>query len=52
MDSINKNQKEDNFENLHGPEAVKKIKDLADKAGSCFFCTKLSSNTTNGYRRN
>lgn len=43
MDSINKNQREDNFENLQGPEAVKKIKDLADKAGSCFFCTNIKS---------
>ena len=46
MDSINKNQKEDNFENLHGPEAVKKIKDLADKAGSCFCCTKITSGSS------
>lgn len=46
MDSINKNQKEDNFENLYGAEGVKKIKDLADKAGSCFFCTKISNGKT------
>jgi len=43
MDSINKNQKEDNFENLFGEEAIEKIKTLAGKAGSCFFCTKIQT---------
>jgi general stress protein 26 len=43
MDSINKNQKEENFKNLAGSEAVEKIKELADKAGSCFFCTRIST---------
>jgi general stress protein 26 len=40
MDSINKNQPEDNFKNLLGAEAVEKIQELAKKASSCFFCTK------------
>lgn len=40
MDSINKNQPEDNFKNLLGDEAIEKIKELAKKASSCFFCTK------------
>ncbi|MEP6466206.1 MAG: pyridoxamine 5'-phosphate oxidase family protein, partial [Parafilimonas sp.] len=43
MDSINKNQSEKNRENLLGDEAIAKIKDLAKKAGSCFFCTKINS---------
>lgn len=43
MDSINKNQPEDNFENLIGKEALEKIKELADKSGGCFFCTKIVS---------
>lgn len=43
MDSINKNQPEDNFENLSGTEALKKIKELAEKAGSCFFCTDIKT---------
>lgn len=43
MDSINKNQPEDNFENLSGEQAVEKIKDLVEQANSCFFCTKLGS---------
>lgn len=41
MDSINQNQKEDNFKNLVGQEGLDKIKELADKAGSCFFCTRI-----------
>ena len=43
MDSINKQQPEDNFKNLVGPEAIEKIKSLAKKAGSCFFCTKITT---------
>jgi len=43
MDSINKNQPEDNFEDLFGPEAIEKIKSLAGKAGSCFMCTKIET---------
>jgi general stress protein 26 len=43
MDSINKNQPEDNYKDLYGEEAAKKIKELAEKAATCFFCTK--SNT-------
>lgn len=40
MDSINKNQPEENFKNLVGQEGVDKIKELAKQAASCFFCTK------------
>ncbi|RZJ72843.1 pyridoxamine 5'-phosphate oxidase family protein [Flavobacterium sp.] len=43
MDSINKNQPEDNFENLFGSEGIEKIKSLASKAGSCFMCTKIET---------
>lgn len=43
MDSINKNQKEDNFKSLTGQEALDKIKELTKKAGSCFFCTKITT---------
>jgi len=41
MDSINQNQPEDNFKDLVGQEALDKIKALAKKAGSCFFCTQI-----------
>jgi general stress protein 26 len=43
MDSINKNQPEDNFRNLVGQEAIDKIKELAKKAGSCFMCTRITT---------
>ncbi len=43
MDSINKQQPEDNHENLIGAEAGRKIKELVDKSSTCFFCTKLTT---------
>ena len=43
MDSINSQQPETNRKNLIGDEAAKKIKELAEQAQSCFFCTDLSS---------
>ncbi len=43
MDSINKKQEEENFENLTGQEAIKKIKELIDKAPSCFFCSNIKT---------
>jgi general stress protein 26 len=39
MDSINRNQPEQNHQDLQGQAAIKKIRELADEAGSCFFCT-------------
>src|SRR5579864_2508091 len=42
MDSINKNQPEKNKQNLLGEDAIKKIKELAKKAESCFFCTNIN----------
>lgn len=44
MDSINKNQPEDNREDLVGKEAVKKMKELVEKANTCFFCTRITTN--------
>lgn len=43
MDSINKNQPEENTKNLFGEEAITKIKELVGKSGVCFFCTKIKS---------
>lgn len=42
MNSINQNQPEENHKNLEGSEAIKKIKELADKA-TCFFCTNIKT---------
>jgi general stress protein 26 len=43
MDSINKQQPEDNYEDLAGAAAKKKIKELTDKASTCFFCTSIET---------
>jgi general stress protein 26 len=50
MDSINKNQPENNLENLNNTQAVEKIKELVRKANSCFFCTQNVMGPTNGVR--
>lgn len=39
MDSINRNQPEDNYDDLVSREAVIKVKDIVNKAKTCFFCT-------------
>ena len=40
MDSINKNQEEENHEDLQGTKAAEKIKELA-AGNTCFFCTGI-----------
>src|ERR1700712_1901030 len=42
MSSINEQQPERNHENLQGPAAVSKIRELAEKSNTCFFCTSLN----------
>lgn len=39
MDSINQQQHESHHCDLSGPDAVQRIKDMADDAKTCFFCT-------------
>src|SRR5205809_3241773 len=39
MDSINRQQQEENYKDLYGKEATKKIKELVDSTKTCFFCT-------------
>ena len=43
MDSINQQQPEDNYEDLAGGEAQKKIKEITGKASCCFFCTAMAA---------
>jgi general stress protein 26 len=43
MDSINKQQQEENYKALSGTEAGKKIKELTGKNNSCFFCTAITT---------
>ena len=42
MNSINKNQPENNEQSLAGGAAIEKIKELAEKIETCFFCTAIS----------
>ena len=39
MDSINRQQPEQNHEDVHGDKAVERIRDVVDKTQTCFFCT-------------
>lgn len=50
MNSINQNQPEKNREDLHGPDAVRKIKELVKLAENCFFCTALASGADSSAR--
>lgn len=50
MDSINRNQKENNHQDLSGAPAVEKIKELVGKAKTCFFCTSISEGESEGDR--
>jgi general stress protein 26 len=43
MDSINQQQPEQNHQDLQATEAIKKMQELADKAKTCFFSTRLRS---------
>ncbi|MDB5962842.1 MAG: ral stress protein [Massilia sp.] len=49
MDSINKNQAEDNYEDLAGNKAIDKLKDLT-KDQACFFSTTETISKTGGTR--
>lgn len=42
IDSVNQAQ-EDNIKDLQAKEAFEKIKELAEKAESCFFCTSIKT---------
>ncbi len=43
MDSINRNQPEENRKDLLGQEAHEKIQALGQKAKTCFFCTHITA---------
>ena len=44
MDSINKNQPEENYQDLNGEAAIEKMKTLIEKSSTCFFCTAIRIN--------
>ena len=50
MNSINKNQPEDNHADLSAREAVSKIKELVKLAQTCFFCTAVPTGVSSGAR--
>lgn len=50
MDSINRQQPEQNRKDLDGPEAVKRVQDMVDHAKSCFFCTEGGIGPSRGVR--
>ncbi len=43
MTSINAQQPEDNHEDLSGPEALAKLRELVKKAATCFLCTSITT---------
>ena len=51
MDSINRNQPEENHRDLHRAEAVDKLREIIDKSHTCFFCTGTSGSETAGTER-
>lgn len=50
MNSIDRNQPEDNDEDLQGQEAVKKIKEMVEQAENCFFCSAVVMGQSHGDR--
>lgn len=50
MDSINRNQTEQNHANLRGLDAVRKIKELVESVRTCFFCTTVAAGASSGSR--
>jgi general stress protein 26 len=50
MDSINRQQPEQNRKDLDGPEAVKRVQDMVEHAKSCFFCTDGAVGPSRGVR--
>lgn len=50
MDSINANQPEHNHTDLAGQDARLKLKEMAEDAETCFFCTASSGGGSQGVR--
>ena len=50
MDSINREQPEDNREDLRGKDAIERIRDMVEKAETCFFCTAVSRGSSGATR--
>lgn len=50
MDSINRQQPEQNRRDLDGLDAVKRVQHMVDDAKSCFFCTDGAASPSRGVR--
>ena len=50
MDSINRNQSEENHADLADYDAVQRIRDVVDQTQSCFFCTRSDIGPSAGTR--
>jgi general stress protein 26 len=50
MNLIDRNQPEDNYEDLQGHKAVKKIKEMVEQAQNCFFCSAVALGDSSGDR--
>lgn len=50
MDSINRQQPEDNHEALQGKAAVVRIGEVLDKTKTCFFCTAVATGASGATR--
>ena len=50
MDSINRNQPEDNREDVAGLKAIDRIKEVVDRNGTCFFVTTQGIGASGGAR--
>jgi general stress protein 26 len=50
MDSNDRNRLDENREDLQGPEAVKKIKEMVEQSENCFFCSAVVTGESNGDR--
>lgn len=48
MDSINKNQPEDNRDDLRGGDAVERLRDMIQKAPNCFFARSVAVGDSGG----
>ena len=50
MNSIDKNQQEYNHQDLHHAEAAERIRQIAESAKTCFFCTEAGTGDSAGVR--
>jgi len=50
MNSIDKNQKEENYKDLYAVEAGSRIKEMAETAKTCFLCTEANGGESFGVR--